>query len=276
MNSIQISIIATEQEQEILISQLEELYANGFEQTQDALIAYFPENNFESYAVNGILKNYQYSITTVEEQNWNAVWESNFEPVVVEDFCAIRAEFHEPITNVSYEIVITPKMSFGTGHHATTYMMMQQMKDMDFTGKHVFDFGTGTGILAILAEKLGSEKIQAIDVDNWSIENAWENINRNGCSKINVELSSQLPAQKFDIILANINRNVILQYLPGLKEILNNEQGELLLSGLLVSDKEDIMKACMNQGLKLIKELERNNWISLLFVNDAGFTARLA
>lgn len=276
MNSIQISIIATEQEQEILISQLEELYANGFEQTQDALIAYFPENNFESYAVNGILKNYQYSITTVEEQNWNAVWESNFEPVVVEDFCAIRAEFHEPITNVSYEIVITPKMSFGTGHHATTYMMMQQMKDMDFTGKHVFDFGTGTGILAILAEKLGSEKIQAIDVDDWSIENAWENINRNGCSKINVELSSQLPAQQFDIILANINRNVILQYLPGLKEILNNEQGELLLSGLLVSDKEDIMKACMNQGLKLIKELERNNWISLLFVNDGGFTARLA
>ena len=276
MNSIQISIIATEQEQEILISQLEELYANGFEQTQDALIAYFPENNFESYAVNGILKNYQYSITTVEEQNWNAVWESNFEPVVVEDFCAIRAEFHQPITNVSYEIVITPKMSFGTGHHATTYMMMQQMKDMDFTGKHVFDFGTGTGILAILAEKLGSEKIQAIDVDDWSIENAWENINRNGCSKINVELSSQLPAQQFDIILANINRNVILQYLPGLKEILNNEQGELLLSGLLVSDKEDIMKACMNQGLKLIKELERNNWISLLFVNDGGFTARLA
>lgn len=276
MNTIQISIIATEQEQEILISQLEELYANGFEQTQDALIAYFPENNFESYAVNGILKNYQYSITTVEEQNWNAVWESNFEPVVVEDFCAIRAEFHEPITNVSYEIVITPKMSFGTGHHATTYMMMQQMKDMDFTGKHVFDFGTGTGILAILAEKLGSEKIQAIDVDDWSIENAWENINRNGCSKINVELSSQLPAQQFDIILANINRNVILQYLPGLKEILNNEQGELLLSGLLVSDKEDIMKACMNQGLKLIKELERNNWISLLFVNDGGFTARLA
>ena len=276
MNTIQISIIATEQEQEILISQLEELYANGFEQTQDALIAYFPENNFESYAVNGILKNYQYSITTVEEQNWNAVWESNFEPVVVEDFCAIRAEFHQPITNVSYEIVITPKMSFGTGHHATTYMMIQQMKDMDFTGKHVFDFGTGTGILAILAEKLGSEKIQAIDVDDWSIENARENINRNGCSKINVELSSQLPAQQFDIILANINRNVILQYLPGLKEILNNEQGELLLSGLLVSDKEDIMKACMNQGLKLIKELERNNWISLLFVNDGGFTARLA
>ena len=115
MNSIQISIIATEQEQEILISQLEELYANGFEQTQDALIAYFPENNFESYAVNGILKNYQYSITTVEEQNWNAVWESNFEPVIVEDFCAIRAEFHKPITNVSHEIVITPKMSFGTG-----------------------------------------------------------------------------------------------------------------------------------------------------------------
>lgn len=268
MNSIQISITAIEEEQEILISQLEELHANGFEQTQDALIAYFPESNFESYAVNEILKNYQYAITTLEEQNWNAVWENNFEPVVVEDFCAIRAEFHKPLPDVSHEIVITPKMSFGTGHHATTYMMIQQMKDMDFTGKNVFDFGTGTGILAILAEKLGSEKIEAIDVDDWSIENARENINRNGCSKINVELSSQLPGQQFDIILANINRNVILEYLPGLNAILNNESGELLLSGLLVSDKDDIVKACMDQGLRLVKQLERNNWISLLFVNE--------
>ncbi|HJW17267.1 MAG TPA: 50S ribosomal protein L11 methyltransferase [Flavisolibacter sp.] len=267
MNSIQVNIEANEEQQEILVSLLEELHANGFEQMQDALIAYFPENNFESYEVNEILKPYKYTITTLEEQNWNKVWESNFEPVIVEDFCAIRAEFHQPFLNVAHEIVITPKMSFGTGHHATTYMMIQQMKDIDFAGKTVFDFGTGTGILAILAEKLGSGKIHAIDIDEWSIENTIENINRNGCSKINVELSTQLPTQQFDIILANINRNVILEYLAGLMTILQPVHGQLLLSGLLVTDEDIIVEACVKQGLRLIKKLERNNWISLLFVN---------
>jgi ribosomal protein L11 methyltransferase len=267
MNSIQISIEANEEQQEILISQLEELNANGFEQTQDSLIAYFPANNFESYAVNEVLKPYDFSITTLEERNWNEVWEQNFEPVVVEDFCAIRAEFHKPFSNIAHEIVITPKMSFGTGHHATTYMMIQQMKDIDFKGKKVFDFGTGTGILAILAEKLGSMEVKAIDIDEWSIENTRENIHRNGCTKINVELSSQLPQQHFDIILANINRNVLLEYLPGLKSILNKQDGQLLLSGLLINDQDVIVEACEKQGLILKKSLERNKWISLLFVN---------
>jgi ribosomal protein L11 methyltransferase len=267
MNSIQINIEANEEQQEVLISLLQDLYANGFEQTQKELIAYFPENNFESYAVNEILKPYNYTITTLEEQNWNKLWESNFEPVIVEDFCAIRAEFHEPFLNVEYEIVITPKMSFGTGHHATTYMMIQQMKHIDFSGKTVFDFGTGTGILAILAEKLGSSKIQAIDIDEWSIENAKENINRNGCSKINVELTTQLPTQQFDIILANINRNVILEYLGGLSSILKPLNGSLLLSGLMVPDKDIIVEACIKQGLRLINAQAKSNWISLLFVN---------
>lgn len=267
MNSIQISITANEEQQEILISQLEELHANGFEQTQDSLIAYFPENNFESYEINELLKPYQYIITTLRDQNWNEIWEKNFEPVVVNDFCAIRAEFHKSFPNVAHEIVITPKMSFGTGHHATTYMMIQQMKAIDFKGKRVFDFGTGTGILAILSEKLGSKEILAIDIDEWSIENARENINRNKCNKIAVELSSQLPTQLFDIILANINRNVILEYLAGLKSILSDANSLLLLSGLLVTDQEIIVEACVKQGLILLNKLERNNWISLLFVN---------
>jgi ribosomal protein L11 methyltransferase len=186
--------------------------------------------------------------------------------VVVDEFCAIRADFHEPIQNVAHEIVITPKMSFGTGHHATTYMMIQQMKDMDFAGKTVFDFGTGTGILAILAEKLGAANIMAIDVDEWSIENARENIERNGCSKISVELSSIIPQQPFDIILANINRNVILQYLQELKQSLHNNS-LLLLSGLLNTDEKDIVQVCEKQQLQLIRQTEKNNWISLLFVN---------
>jgi len=266
MNSIQINIVANEQQQEILISQLEDMSANGFEQTQDSLIAYFPANNFELNTIKKILEPYHYAITTLEEQNWNEVWEKNFEPVVVDDFCAIRADFHKPFTGVLYEIVITPKMSFGTGHHATTHMMIQQMKDLVFSGKKVFDFGTGTGILAILAEKLGSKEIMAIDIDEWIIENARENCISNRCTNIVVELTSHLPRQQFDIILANINRNVILEYLAELKNLLT-PGGRVLLSGLLVTDQEVIVEACEKQGLVLLKTLERNNWISLLFVN---------
>lgn len=263
MNSIQISIEANEEQQEILISQLSDLGAEGFEQTENLLIAYFIEISFKSYEVNELLQRHSFHVSTIEERNWNEVWESNFQPVVVNNFCAIRAEFHEPMKDVEHEIIITPKMSFGTGHHATTYMMIEQMQQIDFKEKTVFDFGTGTGILAILAEKLGAKKITAIDVDNWSIENAKENIVRNNCSKISMSLSSQIPDEKFDIILANINRNVILNYLQQLKNSLN-KNGLLLLSGLLSSDKSDILDACKTLNLELIRESERNNWIRLL------------
>jgi len=263
MNSIQISIKAKEEQQEILISRLSDLGAVGFEQTDDYLIAYFNDNMFKSYEINELLKEYSFTTNTIEERNWNEVWESNFEPVIVNDFCAIRAEFHRPITDVKHEIVITPKMSFGTGHHATTYMMIEQMQEIDFTGKTVFDFGTGTGILSILAEKLGASKVTAIDVDDWSIANAKENLERNGCSKISVDLSSRIPMEKFDIVLANINRNVILNNLSELEGSLK-KSGYLLLSGLLAIDKEDIVEACTKLDLHLLKRTERNNWILLL------------
>jgi ribosomal protein L11 methyltransferase len=144
-------------------------------------------------------------------------------------------------------------------------MMIEQMQQIDFKNKMVFDFGTGTGILSILAEKLGASNIAAIDVDDWSIANAKENIERNDCSKISVNLSSQIPKQKFDIVLANINRNVILSYLPELNAGLK-ENSYLLLSGLLTSDEKDIMEACSSHNLRLLKHTERNNWISLLLV----------
>lgn len=264
MNSIQISIEATEEEQEILISQLSDLGAEGFEQTDKYLLAYFNENIFKSYEINKLLEGHSFITNTIREKNWNEVWESNFQPVIVDDFCAIRAEFHEAIKNVEHEIIITPKMSFGTGHHATTYMMIEQMRAIDFRNKTVFDFGTGTGILAILAEKLGAAKITAIDVDDWSISNAKENIERNNCSKISISLSSEIPNEKFDIILANINRNVILNYSSQLVKSLK-EKGCLLLSGLLASDEKDILEAGSNESLKLLNHTERSNWISLLF-----------
>ena len=267
MASIQISIEAKEAKQEILISELSDLGAEGFEQTDTHLIAYFNATTFRSDHVNALLKTYRHKITTLDEKNWNEVWESNFQPVIVNKFCAIRAAFHQPINNVEHEIIITPKMSFGTGHHATTYMMIEQMKNIDFTNKSVFDFGTGTGILSILAEKLGAAKISAIDVDEWSIKNTQENIETNHCEKIDVQLTSQLPDDEFDIILANINKNVILQYLSQLKTCLKTTS-QLLLSGLLISDEEDILNACKTEALKLRKKSERSNWISSLFVKD--------
>lgn len=266
MNSIQISIEANEDQQEILISQLFDLGAEGFEQTDKSVVAYFNEHSFKSYEVNELLKEYSFITNTIEQKNWNEVWESNFEPVVVDNFCAIRADFHESINSAEHEIIITPKMSFGTGHHATTYMMIEQMRDIDFSDKTVFDFGTGTGILAILAEKLGACHIHAIDVDGWSIENTKENIAKNNCSKISVKLSSHIPKQKFDVIVANINRNVILDYLLQLKKNLN-EKGYLLLSGFLIQEEQDIKSACIARQLKFIKMSERNNWLSLLFIN---------
>ncbi|HZI00066.1 MAG TPA: 50S ribosomal protein L11 methyltransferase [Flavisolibacter sp.] len=265
MNSIQVSIKATEQEQELLMAQLIDTGATGFEQTNTHLLAYFDELNFDSYLVSQIITEYPHQTLTIEDRNWNAVWESNFQPVVVEDFCGIRAEFHPPIEGVTHEIVITPKMSFGTGHHATTYMMLRQMKDIQFTGKKVFDFGTGTGILAILAEKLGALSVYAIDVDEWSIENTKENAERNNCSVVDVSLTSLLPDETFDIILANINRNVILQYL---NELHNNliTNGFVLFSGILITDSKDVIKACNSLGLTLVKNMEMNNWVSLLFI----------
>lgn len=262
--TIQISIRAGEAEQEILVAQLEELGASGFEQTDTHLQAYFPEDNFPSYEVQALLQQKETAINTLEEKNWNEEWERNFQPVVVGSFCAVRAHFHAPIPDVQHEIVITPKMSFGTGHHATTYMMMQQMEELDFNGKAVFDFGTGTGILAILAEKLGAAAVTGIDVDDWSIRNATENADQNGCEKIRLSLSAALPGESFGIILANINRNVLLEYMPGLNACLE-QGGDLVLSGLLASDEAAIREACEDQSLGFVSRLDRQGWISLHF-----------
>lgn len=267
MKYIQLEIIANEYQQEEIMALLDDFQPTGFEQTDEKLKAYFEEPVFDREAVMQVLPGYACTLSTIEEQNWNAVWEQNFQPVVVDDFCAVRAHFHPPITQVEHEILITPKMSFGTGHHATTHMMMQQMRHIDFTARSVFDFGTGTGILAILAEKLGAEKITAIDVDNWSIENAKENFQRNHCSRIEVTLSSQLPNESFDVILANINRNVLLAYMEPLTKI-TKPGGVVLLSGLLAADETDIAGTAQKQGLQLQKKMEKNGWISLLFLQQ--------
>jgi ribosomal protein L11 methyltransferase len=254
---------------EILIAELAESGYEGFEEEEGSLKAFIPENIFDEQLLNNIASagNISYAKKLIKEANWNKVWESNFQPVFVDDFVAIRADFHEPISSTQFEIVITPKMSFGTGHHATTYMMIQQMRSIDFQNKSVFDFGTGTGVLAILAEKLGAKKLTAADNDEWSITNAAENIKRNSCSNIDLLLSSEVPADRqFDIILTNINKNVILANIRTLKQQLKKD-GSLLLSGLLNEDESDILSATDKSGLKLISKMEQNSWISLRLSN---------
>lgn len=268
MKHVKIEIIANEHQQEELIAFLDDCHATGFEQTDETLVAYFDATGFSKTAVMEILEGYSVRLQEVEEKNWNEEWERNFQPVIVDDFVVIRAHFHPPVTNAQHEIVITPKMSFGTGHHATTYLMMQQMRNLDLKNKSVFDFGTGTGILAILAEKLGAERIVAIDTDDWSIANATENFERNQCRKIAVSLTSHLPNERFDVILANINRNVLLEYMRQLSTILQTG-GSLLLSGLLVADVDGIVDAAEKQGLRVVRQIERNGWISILLLKEA-------
>ena len=268
MEYIKITFADLQPEQkEILIAQLADAGYEGFEEKDTSLDAFINSKSFDSVIVNEISFKYQttYTKEKIAETNWNQVWESNFEPVIVNDYVAIRADFHKPIMNTKFEIVITPKMSFGTGHHATTYMMIELMKGLDLNGRSVLDFGTGTGVLAILAEKEGAKNIDAIDNDDWSITNAGENFDKNNCTKINLRKASNAASEiKFDIILANINKNVIIDNLALLSDLLN-KGGQILLSGLLKEDKDEILSIATELRLKFKKELIRNNWIALQF-----------
>jgi len=262
--TIQVTDIAN---REILLAQLSELGFTGFEEEKDRIKAFIPSVDFNEVEMKVVTDNLKvnYSKSIIKEQNWNQLWESNFEPVVVDDFVGIRAEFHLPITGVEHEIVITPKMSFGTGHHATTFMMIQLMREIDFKGRSVYDFGTGTGILAILAEKLGATRVVAVDNDDWCIENSAENIERNHCRAIKlVKVDGAQNEEKFSIILANINKNIILDNLSFLANSIN-KQGKILLSGLLKEDENDILLAVKPFGWQKRKMVEKGMWIALLF-----------
>lgn len=263
---IQISFSELQPEQkDILIAQLADAGYEGFEETEGGLEAFINKKQFDKSLLTEIAFKYQLQFTqkTLDNLNWNQLWESNFQPVIVDDFAAIRADFHEPVKGVKYEIIITPKMSFGTGHHATTYMMIQQMENIDFRNKSVFDFGTGTGVLAILAEKLGARSVTAIDHDEWSIENTNENLIRNSCNRITVRKADTIDINnKFDVVLANINKHVILENLTSINNHLN-QQGILLISGILEDDREEMLIVLYNYRLRLEKELIKTGWLCL-------------
>jgi len=253
------------EQQEFVIAFLSETGYEGFEENEKELKAFIPEKKFDNILLKGLADKYKLSFSKekIETQNWNAIWESNFDPVTVDDFVAIRADFHSPANSTAHDIIITPKMSFGTGHHATTHMMIHQMRNIDFAGKSVLDFGTGTGVLAILSEKLGAARITAIDNDEWSIENASENIEKNKCSAITlIKTDSIPPDDRFDIILANINKNFILDNFIDLTSHLNNG-GCLLLSGFLTGDEPEISDCAGNAGFAIKNKEDYNNWLCI-------------
>jgi ribosomal protein L11 methyltransferase len=266
-NSIQLTInTSKERLREELIGRLSLLEFNGFEERDDQLLAFYNEGEIDEEELEKIISQYglSYSKSVISDKNWNEVWESSFAPVIVDDFCCVRADFHKPVDKARYEIIITPKMSFGTGHHATTYLMLEQMSKMDFNGKSVVDFGTGTGILAIMAEKLGSRYVYAIDNDPWSIENARENVERNVCKLITVENNNTfIGVQKYDVILANINKNVIVGNFSGLVFGLH-KGGKMLMSGLLKKDEQDLLLLINRHNMVHMTTVEKDGWISIL------------
>lgn len=258
---------------DILIAELSLLPYESFLETEEGLKAYIREVDFDEQVLSklNILKSAEIKIEfqtkLIPEENWNAKWEGQFNPILVDDLCYVRAPFHET-RDVAYEIEIMPKMSFGTGHHETTFLMIRQMLQMDFTAKKVLDMGCGTGVLAILACKMGAEEVRAIDIDIWSFENARENADRNVCSGILVEQGDAglLKGDKsYDIILANINRNVLIADIPVYVSRLTKD-GCLLLSGFYTEDLEKISSVCEQAGMRRENFLEKHNWVSAKYV----------
>lgn len=256
---------------EILIAELGYLGFESFVETEDGVTAYIPVEEYEEDLLANvhILQSEEFEITyeknEIEQVNWNEEWEKNFSPILVNDICSVRAPFH-PEPDVDYDIVIEPKMSFGTGHHATTHMMIQHILKNDFQDKDVLDMGCGTGVLAILASMRGAKFCDAIDIDNWCYQNSLENVQRNDCDNINVEEGGAelLEGREYDIILANINRNILLRDLPIYRKCLK-AGGEIYLSGFYEEDLPVIKEACESLDMKYIEHLERNRWVSVKF-----------
>ncbi|MEO8861827.1 MAG: 50S ribosomal protein L11 methyltransferase [Ginsengibacter sp.] len=250
---------------EIMIADLSELDYYAFEQIENTLLAFIKEEDFNEEKLKEIFflpTTYKYSV--IAERNWNKEWESDFKPIQVNNFAGIRASFHQPIENVVYDIVITPKMSFGTGHHATTFLMIVLIEKITFKNKTVLDFGTGTGVLAILAEKMGAASVVAIDYDEWSIHNALENIETNKCKNIIVEKRDNIKGlSSVDIILANINLNVLQNNAKELSALVI-AGSFLILSGFLEKDESSIISTFIKNGFSKKEIFEKEGWIALL------------
>jgi ribosomal protein L11 methyltransferase len=265
----------TEQEmQEIIMTVIVDLGFESFEQKDNTLYAYIPTDIFDENALQNVLKEYPilknipYGIKHIPAENWNAVWESNFTPVSLYPDVLIRAEYHNADEDAHYKhvILIQPKMAFGTGHHETTQMMLQAMQSLDFADKNVLDVGCGSGILSIYASFLGAKHITAIDIDTWCIENTQENAVLNKVKNIHAYLGdiSTVTEKEYDIILANINRNVIISQVESYKSRLKSN-GFLIVSGFLLTDKALVQEKAQNLRMNIIQEWQIKDWVCMVF-----------
>lgn len=263
--------INAEMAREILVAELGALSFESFVNTEDGLQAYVQEEEFDEESVRDlyILQNPDFAIDmevkTIEQQNWNAEWEKNFDPIEVDGRCVVRAPFHEE-KEVDFDIVIEPKMSFGTGHHETTHQMIAQLLDMDVSGKRVLDMGCGTGILAILACMKGASSITGIDIDEWAYENTLENVRNNKCSQIIVKQGGAelLKNCSYDVVLANINRNILLNDMEVYAKTMSSGS-QIAFSGFYTSDINHIDEKARSLGMRLLRQSEKNNWVALVY-----------
>lgn len=276
MNYIQINVNCDPPFREILIAEMGELDFDTFMDTDSGFEAYIEEENFSHPALQDLFNRYRqqtriwYELKKVPKQNWNEEWEKNYEPMSVGEQIYVRATFHEAQPQVPYEIVINPQMSFGTGHHETTSQLLALQLEVDHQGKRVLDVGSGTGILAIMAAKLGAQSVAATDIDDWCIDNAQENLSLNALEAEFVqqgEIKNLDIKGEFEIILANINTNVLLAEMAEYVHYLAAE-GHLFLSGFYETDKAKIMDKARALGLKEVKSTTKKNWVALVLKKD--------
>lgn len=261
----------------VLSATIGDIGFESFEDTETGTVAYVPDNIFDEQKLKDILAEFpieaeiSYSSKLIEDKNWNEEWEKHyFKPLIIDDRCIIQSTFHKEPAVYEYNILIDPKMAFGTGHHQTTKLIIKEILKMDLTGKSVLDMGCGTAVLAILASMRGADPILAIDIDQWAYDNAMENLHLNNVDNIEVQIGGAelLGGQSFDVVLANINRNILLNDINKYASVLN-ANGELYMSGFYTEDIPAITEECEKYGLKFIHNTEDTNWTAVKFVKEA-------